>query len=962
MENQSWADQLAEHDDDHHRDDRLLAYAWQDEEKEQQRRQNSSEKTEQKAEQSDIEKAEKKVAENWQGVRRDPDDYLKKPIGRYLRSINDLIELRKSKTSTKLAAEEKRNVDKLFPEDEELAKDLYRLQLSDPITFSDELSRVSYISKLVGQLPSLNDWEDETHNPFITELRRQAGGFVGFEEEKRRLNRAICDHLGKYFSKPGADEDKKLYASDDDYADLADEFILSIPETKKLHQRYIDACFALTSNREESKSKDWEAEIAKHNKRMNILCQKIKDNPLDTDQIKDFIKLVDMAIEQRKEGVKSGQIKFLTRPEELAEEQKKVKEWYPNSPRAQDLSFLMRNLYSNFRSSALRTIEDDCALAARICDKENRRDDNDQTLIRLIRRSACAERAHEVSEQNRPATDNEAKLFDSMLSIWIDHVPDGKGGLIERQHNGKAPDGVYQSKDKFVFESTPHGKDDFSNKPPFRLIDKNYDIYTPGYGFHVKSLRDGVQKELKRDGTGWNYTEVNSPTGIRLDCRIDDGKVRWFSGASSPDQGTSIEHRLRNYNETEDSLNIVNRDNQDAAVQRNNKNSSAVSRHFSSRGLLYSDGYANLSDQWGNEVHRVLKPESDGADAVRIICPDGDGHTYIFDQNKFSCEANTRYQLSANKDGSYKIRMDGGDLNRILPYGRPLTFTVPKDAHVITWADGTFRSIKDGITQTTLKDGTVETVWPNGAKTRDESRLVENHGALPQYYQKAEEAIATIRKPIVDLVRHKHFKMMVVDTVAGYTKEKIKQQAQDNENAETKDVNKLAADAEAKAEKEINSRPRGYDAGRTYHHVRGLMDGNMVVGQRSAFGDQWIWLGLNEVAYVAKHEFGHALDQALAEPHEYSYSSSKEFIEKHNEDIERLKINNPRLLEQLKYYWQKDPVTGKIDPDAGRSETLAEIFVLIADGNPEGDSHKKLMEDAFPGVKALMIERLQKVK
>ncbi len=361
MEGENWVEQFAK-PENHPPGDGLLASVWQDEEP----TQKGNEPSKKPPVQAEIEKADQKIVDRWQ--RMEPEKYTgADSVGAYIKAFNAAIKLRKSQIHTELLQGEKRNVDELFPEEEQLAKDLYLLQLCDPIPLSDELKRVSFISKLTGQLPSPIDWDDEENNAFILELRRQKGRWLD-SSELNKLNWAICNNLKPLFSLPGKDGTKELYENDD-YPDIADKLVMTVADVRALHQRYIDACRFNPAKPGGPEGRDWQHEISRNNKRMSNLWQRIKADLSNTDQIKEYIKLTDTAISLRKEGIKSGQVRLLGEAKLAAEEEQLAKKRFPNAIRAQNLFFLDRNLPVRF-DHALRNAVNASSLAEDACEKE----------------------------------------------------------------------------------------------------------------------------------------------------------------------------------------------------------------------------------------------------------------------------------------------------------------------------------------------------------------------------------------------------------------------------------------------------------------------------------------------------------------------------------------------------------------------------------------------------------------
>ncbi len=179
------------------------------------------------ATQQSIERADKKLTENWQAVLKSPD---KDSINAYLKSVNDVIQKRKSLIDPQFLEQEKKTAQLLFPGNER-AQDLYLLHLEDPKPFSDELKRVSFISKLTGELPETIEKEDLTSNGFVLELRRQAGApLESFEDFMGNLK--IAHHTSKYFQ-PGT------FSAGINENEIADALLLSKEEFRAFRDRYL---------------------------------------------------------------------------------------------------------------------------------------------------------------------------------------------------------------------------------------------------------------------------------------------------------------------------------------------------------------------------------------------------------------------------------------------------------------------------------------------------------------------------------------------------------------------------------------------------------------------------------------------------------------------------------------------------------------------------------------------------
>ncbi len=526
---------------------------------------------------------------------------------------------------------------------------------------------------------------------------------------------------------------------------------------------------------------------------------------------------------------------------------------------------------------------------------------------------------NDIYEQGLSITFAQREQFNAILPFWLERVSDGKGGIIKREHH-EGP----TNKDKYIREVAVDPERPFHEKPPLRFTDEQYDIVSSGKGFRIRNLQDDSTTELKHDSQGWSLINTNDPTRAKLNCWVQGGKAIWSYGLSPADPGTLIEHHFCKYGEAVS-----------GASQRGDEPRRSLSLVYHNRDYRM----AELEDELGNRVLRWFTGRTVSDDPINLTCRDNQGHSYEINKSRFLMRPVrsdwASYELSAKRDGSCFIETRG---LRDKDIYSNVKIKVPPGAHVITWSDGTYQISKDGITKTVFPDDTVETTLPDGTSTREAAKFVEAHpGVLPQYMQAVEHTLSTIRQPLLDLVKKKHIKVQVVDTMAGYVKEKVKDALLD--------AGKSDVEAEAKGQEVINrNRPRGYPAEGRTHHVRGRMDGNMVVAQRVAFGNQWIWLPMDEVAYVLKHEFGHALDSALHLDGQFNYTDSKDFIDAHNADIANILAHNKDAIDKLAYYWQKDPVTGQIDLSAGRSETFAEVF-----GDPEG-----IAGQHFSKVKALL--------
>ncbi len=82
--------------------------------------------------QASVQATESKITEAWNKIKANPaaDTF---PLEEHIHSLNETISLRKSKVNEPLLPQEKLNAEELFSSKE--AKDLYSLELSDPIAF-----------------------------------------------------------------------------------------------------------------------------------------------------------------------------------------------------------------------------------------------------------------------------------------------------------------------------------------------------------------------------------------------------------------------------------------------------------------------------------------------------------------------------------------------------------------------------------------------------------------------------------------------------------------------------------------------------------------------------------------------------------------------------------------------------------------------------------------------------------
>ena len=219
--------------------DLLLAYLYQEDMRSESAGQEPPEKPKQtNTDQTaiKIEKADQKIAASWERLSKQS-RYA--DVAEYVEAVSESIELRKSQINTDDLVAEKEAAQDLFP-GSQLAQDLYLIELASPIPLSNELSRVSFISKLTGALPDSFELKAESDNAFALELLRQKGKDLPVSDQNK-LNSIISHNLETVFSTPGKDGQTELYKDEKDYLDIADKLVLTVADTKKLHQRYIDA-------------------------------------------------------------------------------------------------------------------------------------------------------------------------------------------------------------------------------------------------------------------------------------------------------------------------------------------------------------------------------------------------------------------------------------------------------------------------------------------------------------------------------------------------------------------------------------------------------------------------------------------------------------------------------------------------------------------------------------------------
>jgi hypothetical protein len=132
----------------------------------------------------------------------------------------------------------------------------------------------------------------------------------------------------------------------------------------------------------------------------------------------------------------------------------------------------------------------------------------------------------------------------------------------------------------------------------------------------------------------------------------------------------------------------------------------------------------------------------------------------------------------------------------------------------------------------------------------------------------------------------------------------------------------------------LNTRPRGYEDGRTYKNVPALFDGRDVVICNYTLGDDESWTPREDPSGSVRHEIGHAIDRYLG-----GVTRDDAFKLMYYKDCGKIE---PEVKERLAYYVQK--------AQGGPSECFAECVATIFGGGDRGEQHYADIRAAFPTV------------
>jgi len=147
-----------------------------------------------------------------------------------------------------------------------------------------------------------------------------------------------------------------------------------------------------------------------------------------------------------------------------------------------------------------------------------------------------------------------------------------------------------------------------------------------------------------------------------------------------------------------------------------------------------------------------------------------------------------------------------------------------------------------------------------------------------------------------------------------------------------------------------NTKPRGYEEGRTYKNCPALFSyPNIVVAENALIGDDDSnWQKMDDPIGSMRHEMGHALDAFLGD-----LTQTEEFKHVYYLDLGRL---DQPTRERLSYYTQKSA--------GGPSEAFAEVFAGLYGKRSVKERQEKNDEvvSAFPGLAALIKKKIAEIK
>ena len=143
--------------------------------------------------------------------------------------------------------------------------------------------------------------------------------------------------------------------------------------------------------------------------------------------------------------------------------------------------------------------------------------------------------------------------------------------------------------------------------------------------------------------------------------------------------------------------------------------------------------------------------------------------------------------------------------------------------------------------------------------------------------------------------------------------------------------------------------PRGWNSGQTWSGATGLYSpgGRMALIAEKLKNSKY--RPSNRVPGVLRHEFGHALDDALNQ-----FSKSPAFREAYDKDVALIRSNMSRYSpKSLEYFLQQG--------DAGREEAMAELFGIHYGGGAANWVERQ-MRTAFPNTLELISQKLRQIE